>query len=100
MSTIDEFEDGKEYVCAGKGEIFKKIEYGKIEVKKTKRILNCKIVPQQKNSTPSCVHPRIVTLIRNGVKPRKVSDFFLLNLNSIQFLFVYLFDVGFTFVIE
>lgn len=78
ISTIDELEDGKEYVCAGKGEAFKKLDYNKIvETKRSKRLSNYKFAPQPKVAPPDCVRPRIVTIIRNGIKPRKVSVFFV-----------------------
>lgn len=74
ISTIEELEDGKEYVCAGKGESFKKLEYNKIvDTKRSKKLSNCKFTPQPKVAPPDCVRPRIVTIIRNGIKPRKVS---------------------------
>lgn len=74
ITSIDELEDGKEYVCAGKGESFKKLEYNKIvDAKRSKRLSKFsshtpKIAP------PDCVRPRIVTIIRNGIKPRKVTE--------------------------
>lgn len=73
VSSIDDFEEGKEYVCAGKGEAFKKIEYCKVDTKRSKKLSNCKFIPQPKIVPPDCVRPRIVTIIRNGLKPRKVS---------------------------
>lgn len=82
MSCLDELEDGKEYVCSGKGEIFKKIDYAKPEIVKGRRTSNAKFIvqsnPPARISPPDCVRPRIVTLIRNGIKPRKVSIFLLL----------------------
>lgn len=73
ITTIEELEDGKEYVCAGKGESFKRIEYNKIEdTKRSRRLTNCKLTPHPKVVAPECVRPRIVTIIRNGIKPRKV----------------------------
>lgn len=73
ISTIEELEDGKEYVCAGKGESFKRIEYNKIvDAKRFKRLTNCKLPSHPKIVAPECVRPRIVTIIRNGIKPRKV----------------------------
>lgn len=76
IASIDELEDGKEYVCAGKGESFKKLEYNKIEdTKRSKRLSNFKFTPQPKVAPPDCVKPKIVTIIRNGIKPRKVRFF-------------------------
>lgn len=78
IASIDELEDGKEYVCAGKGEAFKRIDYNKIvDPKRCKRLSNCKFTPQPKIIPPDCVRPRIVTIIRNGIKPRKVSGYVL-----------------------
>lgn len=69
-------EDGKEYVCGGKGEIFKKIEYSKTDLTKPKRPASARLSilsnPTPRIIPPDCVRPRIVTLIRNGIKPRKV----------------------------
>lgn len=80
MSSLDDLEDGKEYVCAGKGEIFKKIEYSKTDHNKTKRLSSARhsgpVVSQPRIAPPDCVRPRIVTIIRNGIKPRKVIIFF------------------------
>lgn len=78
VSSIDDLEDGKEYVVSGKGELFKKIEYTKTDTLRPKRLSNTKFsihsminnVP--KVVVPDCIRPRIVTIIRNGIKPRKV----------------------------
>lgn len=76
MSSLDDLEDGKEYVCSGKGEIFKRIEYTKTDTLRSKRLSNTKFSTTPaytpKIIPPDCVRPRIVTLIRNGIKPRKV----------------------------
>lgn len=81
VCSLDDLEDGKEYVCSGKGELFKRIEYTKTDTLKIRRITNNKInSPISTNTTsspkiipPDCVRPRIVTIIRNGIKPRKVN---------------------------
>ncbi|KRT82019.1 hypothetical protein AMK59_4982, partial [Oryctes borbonicus] len=76
VSSLDDLEDGKEYVCGGKGEVFKKIEYSKTDHNKSKRLSSSRfsgpIISQPRVVPPDCVRPRIVTLIRNGIKPRKV----------------------------
>lgn len=73
---MEDLEDGKEYVCGGKGEIFKKIEYTKTDLMKSRRPSSARINnspnPTPRIIPPDCVRPRIVTLIRNGIKPRKV----------------------------
>ncbi|KAF5286607.1 hypothetical protein FQR65_LT12516 [Abscondita terminalis] len=82
---LDELEDGKEYVCSGLGESFKKIDYTKIEVK-NKRLSTSKSItppiPPTRFYFQDCVRPRIVTLIRNGIKPRKVLRLLLNKRNA------------------
>nr|CAI5828378.1 unnamed protein product [Callosobruchus analis] len=82
VCSIDDLEDGKEYVVCGKGELFKKIEYTKTDTLKSKKQSNVKFNVQNTPPSnppriipPDCVRPRIVTIIRNGIKPRKVSKF-------------------------
>ncbi|KAI4459065.1 serine/threonine-protein kinase [Holotrichia oblita] len=86
VSSLDDLEDGKEYVCGGKGEVFKKIEYSKTDHNKSKRLssgrLSGPVVSQPRIAPPDCVRPRIVTLIRNGIKPRKVIRLLLNKRNS------------------
>ncbi|CAG9815807.1 unnamed protein product [Phaedon cochleariae] len=90
VCSIDDLEDGKEYVVGGKGEPFKRIEYTKTDAARPKRPSNAskftvhhsnyqhapKVVP------PDCVRPRIVTIIRNGIKPRKILRLLLNKRNS------------------
>ncbi|XP_022909415.1 serine/threonine-protein kinase GL21140 [Onthophagus taurus] len=85
VSTIDELEDGKDYVCGGKNEQFKKLEYCKIDQNKPKRTSTSRLIPQtatQKIIPPDYVRPKIITLIRNGIKPRKVIRLLLNKRNS------------------
>ncbi|GJQ87040.1 hypothetical protein Trydic_g12620 [Trypoxylus dichotomus] len=86
VSSLDDLEDGKEYVCGGKGEVFKKIEYSKTDHNKSKRLssgrLSSPAISQPRVVPPDCVRPRIVTLIRNGLKPRKVIRLLLNKRNS------------------
>lgn len=72
--SIEDLEDGKEYVVSGKGEPFKKIEYSKTDTLKTRRVNrnNSSISSMPRIIPPDCVRPRIVTMIRHGIKPRKV----------------------------
>lgn len=77
VCSLDDLEDGKEYVCSGKGDNFKRIEYSKTDTLRTKRLANnLKLLSTSASSpkivAPDCVRPRIVTIIRNGIKPRKV----------------------------
>jgi doublecortin-like kinase 1/2 len=86
VSSLDDLEDGKEYVCSGKGEIFKRIEYTKTDTLRSKRLSNTKFSTTPaytpKIIPPDCVRPRIVTLIRNGIKPRKIQRLLLNKRNS------------------
>lgn len=81
--SLEELEDGKEYVCSGKGELFKKIDYTKTEALKHKRASVTKhTVPVSRVVLEDCVRPRIVTIIRNGIKPRKVLRLLLNKRNA------------------
>ncbi|XP_076260456.1 serine/threonine-protein kinase GL21140 [Rhynchophorus ferrugineus] len=72
--SIEELEDGKEYVVSGKGEMFKKIEYSKTDTLKARKSNrnNSSITSTPKIVPPDCVRPRIVTIIKHGIKPRKI----------------------------
>ncbi|XP_066159331.1 serine/threonine-protein kinase GL21140 [Euwallacea fornicatus] len=82
--AIEELEDGKEYVVSGKGEPFKKVDYSKTDTLKSKKVLrNCNsITTMPKVVSPDCVRPRIVTIIKHGIKPRKILRILLDKRNS------------------
>ncbi|KAL1505322.1 hypothetical protein ABEB36_004914 [Hypothenemus hampei] len=84
IGNIEELEDGKEYVVSGKGEVFKKVEYSKTDTLKSRRVNrnNSSITTIPKIIPPDCVRPRIVTLIKNGIKPRKIFRILLNKRNS------------------
>lgn len=98
VSNLEELEDGQNYVCSCNNENFKKIEYNVQQTNnsnKSNNRLSRVFRPQSplKNGTngsptlrlserDSVVHPRIVTLIRNGTKPRKVMRLLLNKRNS------------------
>lgn len=97
VSDLDELEDGKLYVCSGYGEQFKKVDYSfscnnnrvrpaRSLTKLQNNYLNCNSGP---NSTicrsRNVVRPRIVILIRNGVRPRRVLRLLLNKRNSPSF---------------
>ncbi|XP_074029199.1 serine/threonine-protein kinase GL21140 [Leptinotarsa decemlineata] len=86
VCSIDDLEDGKEYVVCGKGEVFKRTEYSKTDTLRPKRLSNSKFTVQNINVpkiiSPDCVRPRIVTIIRNGIKPRKTLRLLLNKRNS------------------
>uniref|UniRef100_A0AAG5DHT1 non-specific serine/threonine protein kinase n=1 Tax=Anopheles atroparvus TaxID=41427 RepID=A0AAG5DHT1_ANOAO len=95
IEKVDDLEDGKSYVCSCNNEGFKRIEYNvsNTNTKNPNRLSRIiRPLSPVKNGgsnggTPlkeidSVVHPRIVTLIRNGVKPRKILRLLLNKRNS------------------
>lgn len=90
IATLDDIEDGKSYVCSCNNEYFKKVEYSLLSINNLKasnrHSKGYRPFSPIKNGSPiinlserdSVVYPRIVTLVRNGIKPRKVSVFFSL----------------------
>ncbi|XP_058061646.1 serine/threonine-protein kinase GL21140 [Anopheles bellator] len=97
IEKVDDLEDGKSYVCSCNNEGFKRIEYNvsnTVSSKNPNRLSRMiRALSPVKNGggsnggTPlkeidAVVHPRIVTLIRNGVKPRKILRLLLNKRNS------------------
>uniref|UniRef100_A0A6M2DC95 non-specific serine/threonine protein kinase n=1 Tax=Xenopsylla cheopis TaxID=163159 RepID=A0A6M2DC95_XENCH len=100
IANVDDLEHGKSYVCSCNNEPFKKAEYSHISNhaktnNKLSRITrpgspckngvsNC---PNGRSPTESAdvVRPRIVTLIRHGIKPRKIYRLLLNKRNSPTF---------------
>ena len=96
VEKLEDLEDNKSYVCSCNNEIFKKIEYSSNSVIKiaARMSKNGRPSSPMKNGTNgtspakdevSVVFPRIVTLIRNGVKPRKIMRLLLNKRNSPTF---------------
>lgn len=96
MEKLDDLEDNKSYVCSCNNEIFKKIDYSSNSLIKTavsRMSKNGRPSSPMKNGTNgtvtkdevSAVFPRIVTLVRNGVKPRKIMRLLLNKRNSPTF---------------
>lgn len=100
VSNLDDFEDGQSYVCLCNNESLKKIEYTAQPLAQIQKINNrlsrhMRPLSPMKNGTngqsngsvnlserDNVVHPRIVTLIRNGTKPRKILRLLLNKRNS------------------
>lgn len=96
VERLEDLEDNKSYVCSCNNENFKKIEYTsniRQRVSKNGRpfsplkngtalTTNGTSGNSIKDTEASCVFPRIVTLIRNGVKPRKIMRLLLNKRNS------------------
>jgi doublecortin-like kinase 1/2 len=99
VERLEDLEDNKSYVCSCNNEAFKKIEYSSNSIMKvaSRMSKNGRPSSPMKNGTngngttassnvikdeTSVVFPRIVTLIRNGVKPRKIMRLLLNKRNS------------------
>lgn len=92
VEKLEDLEDNKSYVCSCNNEVFKKIEYTAKSDIKARLSKNGRPSSPMKNGTngtswpgkdeASVVFPRIVTLIRNGVKPRKIMRLLLNKRNS------------------
>lgn len=108
ITNLDEFEDGQNYVCLCNNENFKKIDYTSSPLGQSNKATN-RLTRSQRPASPlkigsngyginvngfdkvdfserdSVVHPRIVTLIRSGTKPRKILRLLLNKRNSPSF---------------
>lgn len=108
ITSLDEFEDGQFYVCLCNNENFKKMDYTSSPLGQNNKTTN-RLTRSQRPASPlkpglngygvntngfdkvdlserdSVVHPRIVTLIRSGTKPRKIHRILLNKRNSHSF---------------
>lgn len=108
ITSLDEFEDGQSYVCLCNNENFKKMDYTSSPLGQNNKTTN-RLTRSQRPASPlkvglngyavnvngfdkvdlserdSVVHPRIVTLIRSGTKPRKIHRLLLNKRNSHSF---------------
>lgn len=86
VQDIGDLEDGKSYVVSGQGEVFKKVEYSSSHVKRGSSLSGLPSSPainsRQIGIIPLCVKARIITLIRNGIKPRKIVRLLLNKRNA------------------
>ncbi|XP_070495824.1 serine/threonine-protein kinase GL21140 [Chironomus tepperi] len=101
VEKLEDLEDNKSYVCSCNNEVFKKIEYSSNSIMKVVNRMSKNGRPSspmkngtngtstiatlnstKDNNEASVVFPRIVTLIRNGVKPRKIMRLLLNKRNS------------------
>ena len=86
VQDISDLEDGKSYVVSGQGEVFKKVEYTSSTVKRGSSLSGLHSSPasntRQINAIPVCVKARIITLIRSGIKPRRIVRLLLNKRNS------------------
>lgn len=102
VSDLDELEDGKLYVCSGYGEQFKKVDYvscsnGANSYSRVKPARSLTKLPtsnynnqgsynsNSSNQSKSLPRPRIIILIRSGLKPRRVLRLLLNKRNAPSF---------------
>ncbi|XP_063244012.1 serine/threonine-protein kinase GD17699-like isoform X2 [Bacillus rossius redtenbacheri] len=92
VCCLDELEDGKCYVCSGLGETFKKVDYSTssslIAKPKNRRSISAS-QPQDSQRNKTClsdvIRPHVITLIRNGTRPRRVVRLLLNKRNAPSF---------------
>ena len=97
VAHLDDLEDGKEYVCSSNAEQFKKVDYGSsclpTRVKPARSLTKLHSYNSNQNSSPNSiihrsmntVRPRIIILIRNGTRPRRVLRLLLNKRNAPSF---------------
>lgn len=108
ITSLEDFEDGQSYVCLCNNETLKRLEYTSSPLTQSNKLTN-RLSKVHRPASPlksglngfaqrlngvdsidlaerdSVVHPRIVTLIRSGTKPRKVLRLLLNKRNSHSF---------------
>lgn len=86
IQEVNELEDGKSYVVSGNSEIFKKIDYYSTCVKKGTSLTGLSTLTnvnyKQSYQNVIQVKARIITLIRNGTRPRRIARLLLNKRNS------------------
>uniref|UniRef100_A0A1B6CC46 non-specific serine/threonine protein kinase n=1 Tax=Clastoptera arizonana TaxID=38151 RepID=A0A1B6CC46_9HEMI len=95
ISHLEDLEDGKLYVCSGTGESFKKVEYSIsspniTKVRPARSFSKISSNPAStsssvRNTSINVVRPRIIVVVRNGVRPRKVMRLLLNKRNCPSF---------------
>ncbi|XP_031618712.1 serine/threonine-protein kinase GL21140 isoform X2 [Contarinia nasturtii] len=106
ITSLDEFDDAQSYVVCVNNESYKKLDYTSSPLGQSNKTTN-RLTRSQRPASPlkigsnganingfdkvdlserdSVVHPRIVTLIRSGTKPRKILRLLLNKRNSPSF---------------
>ncbi|KAG8337206.1 Serine/threonine-protein kinase dclk1 [Homalodisca vitripennis] len=90
ISQLEELEDGKLYVCSGTGETFKRVEYSVssssiTKVKPSRSLTRLSPCLNSARSTNNVIRPRIIVVVRNGTRPRKVLRLLLNKRNAPSF---------------
>lgn len=91
VSELHELEDGKWYVCSGYGDTFKRVDYA-VSGNNGNRVRPARSMNKLQNSSSNSsnkskhvVRPRIVILVRNGVRPRRIVRLLLNKRNAPSF---------------
>ncbi|XP_049846435.1 serine/threonine-protein kinase GL21140 isoform X1 [Schistocerca gregaria] len=88
IMSLDDLEDGKSYVAAGSGEPFKRLNYVGVRrgahKTKTKSFQANESLPV-KQHFPSYIYPRVITVVRNGTRPRKIVRLLINKRNAPSF---------------
>lgn len=93
ICSLEELEDGKHYVCSGQGDTFKRIDYTASQptVPKIKparsftRLSSPNAQVLSSKGTNNVVRPRIIIIVRNGNRPRKIMRLLLNKRNAPSF---------------
>lgn len=91
ISQLEDLEDGKLYVCSGNGDTFKRVEYSVsspnvfTKVKPSRSLTRLTSCTNSSRSTNHTIRPRIIVVVRNGTRPRKVLRLLLNKRNSPSF---------------
>jgi len=92
VNSVNELEDGQQYVCSGLGDTFKRIDYSATLpiVNRIKPARSMTRLSSPSSRVPlkvdsSAVYPRIIVIVRNGNKPRKVCRLLLNKRNAPSF---------------
>lgn len=92
ITNLDDLEDGKYYACSGLGDSFKKVDYSltlttpKIRPARSfTRLSTPNSNSSSIKSTTYAVRPRIIIIVRNGNRPRKVMRLLLNKRNAPSF---------------
>ncbi|VDD91458.1 unnamed protein product [Enterobius vermicularis] len=91
VKQLEEFSDGEGYVCSS-SDTYKRVDYENAREPTWCTALTERVVAPFREPN-DFVHPRIITVIRNGVKPRRVFRHLLNKKTARSFLQVFLFDI-------
>ncbi|XP_022200292.1 serine/threonine-protein kinase GM11705-like isoform X2 [Nilaparvata lugens] len=97
VAHIDDLEDGKHYVCSGMGDSFKRVDYfvngnniNSAKVKPARSLTrlsgsNSPCISVRSPTPTTVVRPKIIIVVRNGTRPRKVMRLLLNKRNAPSF---------------